>query len=80
MEEVNLEVKGVKSRIFMLTYKGQFWSCDDVLNMFPVRFELKKHLRIISEHSEHAKQFLAVLKLLHGVKQPSSRNFHLFRG
>ena len=24
--------------------------------------------------------FLAVLKLLYGVKQPSSRNFHLFRG
>ena len=44
-----------------------FWSFDDVVNMFPVRFELKKHLRIISEHSEHAKQFLAVLKLLHGV-------------
>ena len=48
---------GVKSRIFMLTYKGQFWSYDDVVDMFPVRFELKKHLRIISEHSEHAKQF-----------------------
>ena len=56
-EGVNLEVAGIKSRIFMLTYKGQFWSYDDVLNMFPVRFELKKHLRIISEHSERAKQF-----------------------
>ena len=58
MGRVNLEVGGVKSRIFMLTYKGQFWSCDDVLNVFPVRFELKKRLRIISEHSEHKKQFV----------------------
>ena len=41
----------------MLTYKGQFWSYDDVVNIFPVRFELEEHLRIISEHSEHAKQF-----------------------
>ena len=48
---------GLKFRIFMLTYKGQFWSYEDVVNMFPVRFELKKPLRIISEHSEHEKQF-----------------------
>ena len=41
----------------MLTYKGQFWSYDDVVNMFLVRFELKKRLRIISEHAEHKKQF-----------------------
>ena len=71
---------GVKFRIFTLTYSAQFWSYEHVANMFLVRFDLKKHLRTISEHSEHHKHILAGLNLLHGVKQGSSRNFHIFQG
>ena len=52
---VNLEVGGVKFRIFKLTYKAQFWSYEHIINMFLVRFDLKKHLRTISEHFEHQK-------------------------
>ena len=47
--------KKVKFRIFKLTYKTQFWSYEHVTNMFLVRFDLKKHLRTISEHFEHHK-------------------------
>ena len=65
---VNLEVGGVKFRIFTLSYNAQFWSYDNVVNMFLVRFELEKHLRTLSEHSEHFPRFLVDLKLPHGVK------------
>ena len=71
--------EGVKFRIFMFTYNTQFWSYDNVVNMFLVCFELKKHLRTLSEHSEENPKFLVDLKLLHGVKQGSNRNFYIFR-
>ena len=57
-----------KFRIFMFTYNAQFWSYDNVVNMFLVHFELEKHLRTLSEHSEQIPRFLVDLKLLHGVK------------
>ena len=70
---------GVKFRIFTLSYNAQFWSYDNVVNMFLVRFELKKHLRTLSEHSKHFPRFLVDLKLPHGVKQTFSRNSPIFR-
>ena len=79
MGRVNLEVGGVKFRIFTFTYNAQFWSYDNVVNMFLVQFELKKHLRTLSEHSEQIHRFLVDLKLPHGLKQASSRNFYIFR-
>ena len=42
--------------------------------MFLVHFEWEKHLRTLSEHSEHFLRFLVDLKLLHGVKQCFSSN------
>ena len=44
--------------------------------MFLVRFELRKHLITLPEHSEQNPRFLVDLKLLHGVKQGSCRNFY----
>ena len=70
---------GVKFRIFTFTYKAQFWSYENVVNMFLVRFELEKHLRTLSEHFEQNPRFFVDLKLLHGVKQGSSRNPYIFR-
>ena len=78
-EEVNLEVGGGKFRIFTFTYNTQFWSYDNVVNMFLVCFELKKYLGTISELSEENFKLLVDLKLLHGVKQGSNRNFYMFR-
>ena len=79
MGRVNLEVGGVKFRIFTFTYNTQFWSYDNVVNMFLVCFELKKHLRTLSERSEQIPRFLVDLKLLHGVKQGFSSNSYIFR-
>ena len=69
----------VKFRIFTLTYNAQFWLHDNVANMFLVRFELRKHLRTLSEHFEQNPRFFVDLKLLHGVKQASSRKSYIFR-
>ena len=63
----------------MFTHNAQFWSYDNVVNMFLVCFELKKHLGTISELSEENFKLLVDLKLLHGVKQGSNRNFYMFR-
>ena len=65
--------EGVKFRIFMFTYNTQFWSYDNVVNMFLDCVQLKKHLRTLSEHSEENLKFLVDLKLLHGLGQVSSR-------
>ena len=69
----------VKFRIFVFTYNTQFWSYDNVVNMFLVCFESKKHLRTLSEHSEEKPTFSVDLKLLHGVKQSLNRNVYIFR-
>ena len=79
MGGVNLMIGGVKFLIFKFAYNAQFWSYEQVTNMFWVCFELKKHLRTFSEHSEQNLRFLTDLKLLHGVKQGFSRNFHIFQ-
>ena len=74
---------GVKFRIFTLTYKIQFWSYDNVVYIFLVCFEFKKHLITLSGPSEQNPRFLDGLKLTHGVKQlkqDSNRNFHMLRG
>ena len=66
--------------IFTFTYNAQFWSYDDVVNIFLVRYEFKKRIRTLSEHSEEKPRFLFDLKgpFFYGVEQHSSRNFHAF--
>ena len=70
---------GVKFRIFTFTYNTQFLLYDNVVNIFLFCFELKKHLRTLSEHSEKILRFLVDVKLLHGVKQGFSSNSYIFR-